>query len=361
MNDSPGSPQRPADAALPPLQEASALPDAAAMPSAAADPIAAAQAKGDRTASATPAPALEARLEHLAGEFLRERRRERRWRVFFRLAWFGLVLAVAAALFIERGPVTAPTTAHTALVEVRGEIAAGTEASAELLMAALRDAFEDPGAQAIVLRINSPGGSPVQSGIVNDEIRRLKTLHGKKVYAVVEEVCASGAYYIAVAADEIFVDKASLVGSIGVLIDGFGFTGLMDKLGIERRMLTAGENKGMLDPFSAQNPRQRAHAQAMIDQVHRQFIEVVRQGRGERLKETPETFSGLFWNGEEAIRLGLADRLGGLDFVAREIVGAEDIVDYTPRENIAERLARRFGAGVGEGALRLLREAPAWR
>jgi protease-4 len=361
MNDSPGSPQRPSDPVADQAPAGAVPPDPALESPPAVDPAAPVAPRPAGAASASSNPALEAGLERLAGEFLRERQRERRWRVIFRLAWFGLVLAIVAALFVERGPVAAPTTPHTALVEVSGEIAAGTEASAELLVTALRDAFEDPGAQAIVLRINSPGGSPVQSGIVNDEIRRLKILHGKKVYAVVEEVCASGAYYIAVAADEIFVDKASLVGSIGVLIDGFGFTGLMDKLGVERRLLTAGDNKGMLDPFSAQNPRQLAHAQAMIDQVHRQFIEVVRQGRGERLKETPETFSGLFWNGEEAIRLGLADRMGGLDFVAREIVGAEDIVDYTPRENIAERLARRFGAGVGEGALRLLREEPAWR
>jgi protease IV len=359
MNDSPGGPQRPSDPVAPPIQEPAATTGSETVSPSAADRTVTTRAESP--AAAASRPALEAGLERLAGELLRERRRERRWRVFFRLSWLGLVVAVAAALFVERGPAAPPATPHTALVEVRGEIAAGTEASAELLVTALRDAFEDPGAQAIVLRINSPGGSPVQSGIVNDEIRRLKTLHGKKVYAVVEEVCASGAYYIAVAADEIFVDKASLVGSIGVLIDGFGFTGLMDKLGVERRLLTAGENKGMLDPFSAQNPRQLAHAQAMIDQVHRQFIEVVRQGRGERLKETPETFSGLFWNGEEAIRLGLADRTGGLDFVAREVVGAADIVDYTPRENIAERLARRFGAGVGEGAVRLLREAPAWR
>jgi protease-4 len=207
-----------------------------------------------------------------------------------------------------------------------------------------------------VLRINSPGGSPVQSGIVNDEIRRLKALHGKKVYAVVEEVCASGAYYIAVAADEIYVDKASIVGSIGVLMDGFGFTELMTKLGVERRLLTAGENKGMLDPFSPQSKKQNAYAQAMIDQIHRQFIEVVKAGRGDRLKVTPETFSGLFWNGDEAVAMGLADHLGGLDYVAREVIKAEEIIDYTPHENLAERLAKRFGAGVGAGAVKALRE-----
>ena len=298
----------------------------------------------------------EAMLERLANQLLSQQRSERRWRIFFRLAWLALALAVAWALLSDRFGQPAPSTPHTALIEVRGEIAEDTEASAEALVSALRSAFEDEGAQAVVLRINSPGGSPVQSGIVNDEIRRLKALHDKKVYAVVEEVCASGAYYIAVAADEIYVDKASIVGSIGVLMDGFGFTGLMDKLGVERRLLTAGENKGMLDPFSPQSDKQNAFAKAMIDQIHQQFIQVVRQGRGERLKETPETFSGLFWNGDEAVAMGLADHLGGLDYVAREVVKAEEIIDYTPHENLAERLAKRFGAGVGAGAVKALRE-----
>ena len=314
-------------------------------------------------AAPAPAPAasplpLESSLERVARELLRQQRAERRWRIFFRLAWLGLAIAIAWALFAQRTHVAAGSKPHTALVEVQGEIAPGTEASAEALVSALKSAFEDPGAQAIVLRINSPGGSPVQSGIVNDEIRRLKALHKKKVYAVVEEVCASGAYYIAVAADEIFVDKASLVGSIGVLMDGFGFVGAMEKLGIERRLLTAGDNKGMLDPFSPQDERQTAYAKAMIDQIHQQFIGVVKQGRGERLKESPETFSGLFWNGEEAIRLGLVDKLGNLDYVAREVIKAEDVIDYTPRDNVAERLAKRFGAAIGQGAVKALRELP---
>jgi protease-4 len=298
---------------------------------------------------------MESALERVAVELLRQRNAERRWRLFFRLAWLGLALAVFWLVLLHRTTPTATSTPHTALVEVRGEIAADTEASAELLVAALRGAFEDAGAQAVVLRINSPGGSPVQSGIVNDEIRRLKALHKKKVYAVVEEMCASGAYYIAVAADEIYVDKASIVGSIGVLMDGFGFTGLMDKLGVERRLLTAGENKAMLDPFSPENPRQTAYAKAMIGQIHQQFIAVVKQGRGDRLKESPDTFSGLFWNGEEAVKLGLADGLGSLDYVARDLVKAEEIIDYTPRDNVAERLAKRFGASVGAGAVRAMR------
>jgi protease-4 len=304
---------------------------------------------------ATPA-GVSLTLERVARELVRDRRSERRWRIFFRLAWFALVLAVVFTLFVQRGPAVAPTGPHTALIEVRGEIGAEQEANAEDIVAALKTAFEDRYAQALVLRINSPGGSPVQAGIVNDELRRLKAKHGKKVYAVVEEVCASGAYYIAVGADEIFVDKASLVGSIGVLMSGFGFTGLMDKMGIERRLLTAGENKGMLDPFSPQNEKHREHAQEMIDQVHEQFIKVVRDGRGKRLKETAETFSGLFWNGEEAVRMGLADHFGNLDHVARDVVKAEEVIDYTPKENVAERLAKRFGASVGAGAMQALRE-----
>ena len=304
----------------------------------------------------TPRPAWDSALEQLARDLLRDRRSERRWRVFFRFAWLLLFTFIALLLWAGRAHTSAPSTPHTALIEVRGEIAAEGEASAENLVAALKSAFEDASAQAIVLRINSPGGSPVQAGIVNDEIKRLKALHKKPVYAVVEEMCASGAYYIAVAADEIYVDKASLVGSIGVLMDGFGFTGAMQKLGVERRLLTAGENKGMLDPFSPQNEKHQAYAKAMIDQIHQQFIAVVKEGRGKRLKETPDTFSGLFWNGEEAIRQGLADKPGNLDYVAREVVKAAEIIDYTPKENVAERLAKRFGASVGAGAVKALRE-----
>jgi protease IV len=341
-------------------------------PAAPASPVASASAASTTApapGAAAPAavtvaglsPALQATLERVAGDLLQQRRSDRRWRLFFRLSWLGLVLLVFWALFADLFLPAAPSRAHTALVDVRGEIAADTEASAEALTGALRSAFEDPGAVAVVLRINSPGGSPVQAGMLHDEIRRLKALHGKPVFAVVEELCASGAYYLAAAADEVFVDKASLVGSIGVLMDGFGFTGAMEKLGIERRLITAGEHKGLLDPFSPLRPEQRALAQAMIDEVHQQFITVVREGRGERLKDDPQLFSGLVWNGEQAVALGLADRLGNLEFVAREVVMAEEIVDYTPRANVAERLARRFGAGVGEGAVRALATLPALR
>ncbi len=315
-----------------------------------------AAARNEEPRSPAPRAGLEAALERIATQLIRHQQSERRWRVFFRLAWLGLALVVLWLVTIGRMAPSAPNTPHTALVEVRGEIAAEGETSAEAMVGALKSAFEDAGAQAVVLRINSPGGSPVQSGIIHDEIKRLKAKHNKKVYAVVEEVCASGAYYIAVAADEIYVDKASIVGSIGVLMDGFGFTGLMDKLGVERRLLTAGDNKGMLDPFSPANPRQTQLAKAMIEQIHRQFIAVVKAGRGSRLKEAPDTFSGLVWNGEEAVRLGLADHTGNLDFVAREVIKAEEVIDYTPRDNVAERLAKRFGASVGAGAVKALRE-----
>ena len=306
--------------------------------------------------SARPAPATwDADLATFAGAYLADRRSERRWRLFFRLAWLGVFIVLAWMLFASRNHVSVPSGPHTALIEVRGEIAVDTEANAEGLVGALKTAFEDPGSKAIVLRINSPGGSPVQAGIIHDEIKRLKALHKKKVYAVVEEVCASGAYYIAVAADEIYTDKASVVGSIGVLMDGFGFTGLMDKLGVERRLLTAGENKAIGDPFTPMTDKHRAYIKASLDQVHRQFIQVVKDGRGSRLKETPDTFSGLFWNGEEAVKMGLADHFGSLDQVARDVIKAEEVIDYTPRENIAERLAKRFGASVGAGAVKALR------
>jgi protease-4 len=303
-----------------------------------------------------------ATLEKLAFATLQEQRSGRRWRSFTSLAWLVFLITLLWLLFGRVGGQPSNTaTPHTAMVEIKGEIASGADASADAILAAVRSAFEENNAQAVVLLINSPGGSPVQAGIVNDEIRRLKAKYDKPVYAVVEETCASAAYYIAVSADKIFVDKASVVGSIGVLMDGFGFTGLMDKLGVERRLMTAGENKGFLDPFSPQTDKQRAYAQAMLDQIHRQFIDVVKAGRGKRLKETPDTFSGLFWNGQQAVAMGLADQLGNLDYVAREVVKAEDIVDYTRRDNVAERLAKRFGAATGEAAMHALKSAPSFR
>ncbi len=261
------------------------------------------------------------------------------------------LFGAAIWFFGKEGATTTVSGPHTAVVEIKGEIASGADASAEFVNAAMRSALEDSGSKALVLLINSPGGSPVQAGMINDEILRLKALHQKPVYAVVEETCASAAYYIAAAADEIYVDKASLVGSIGVLLDGFGFTGTMEKLGVERRLLTAGANKGMLDPFSPMSPEQREHAQEMLDTIHQQFITVVQEGRGKRLHATADTFSGLFWTGQQAVAMGLADQLGSLDSVARDIVQAEDIIDYTRRDNVAERLAKRFGAALGEGVV----------
>ncbi|MBC7608734.1 MAG: S49 family peptidase [Polaromonas sp.] len=302
-----------------------------------------------------------ATLEKLAFASLNEQKATRRWKTFVRLSWLAFFI-ILVWMALHRGTAATDVSApHTAVVEIKGEIAAGADASAEFVNAALKAAFEDEGSKAVVLLINSPGGSPVQAGMMNDEIRRLKAKHKKPVYAVVEETCASAAYYIAVAADQIFVDKASIVGSIGVLMDGFGFTGLMDKLGVERRLLTAGENKGFLDPFSAQTEKQRAFAQTMLNQIHQQFIGVVKAGRGTRLKETPEMFSGLFWTGQQAIELGLADQLGTLDYVAREIVKTEEIIDYTRRDNVAERLAKRFGASIGEGAMKAFKAIPSIR
>jgi protease IV len=315
-----------------------------------------------KSASATSAPGWErATLEKLAFDSLAEQKSRRRWKTFMSLAWLAFFIFLLWSALGRTGAHKEILKPHTAVIEIKGEIAAGAEAGADLVMASVKAAFEDPGAQAVVLLINSPGGSPVQAGIINDEIKRLKAKHSKPVYAVVEETCASAAYYIAVSADQIYVDKASIVGSIGVLMDGFGFTGLMDKLGVERRLMTAGENKGFLDPFSPQTDKQRVFAQTMLDQIHKQFIEVVKTGRGKRLKETPEMFSGLFWSGQQAIELGLADSLGNLDFVAREVVKAEEIVDYTRRDNVAERLVKRFGAAFGEGTVKAVRESTSLR
>ncbi|PUE31787.1 S49 family peptidase [Limnohabitans sp. Jir72] len=300
-------------------------------------------------------------LEALAFATLEEQKAARRWKVGLRLAWLLLIGVIAWQAFSYNSPSTSPSMPHTAMVAIKGEIGSEGDGSAENVMASMRSALEDSGSQALVLLINSPGGSPVQAGLINDEIRRLKALHKKPIYVVVEESCASAAYYIAAAADKIYVDKASIVGSIGVLMDGFGFTGLMDKLGVERRLMTAGANKGFLDPFSPQTEAQRKHAQAMLDQIHSQFIQVVRQGRGDRLKETPDMFSGLFWSGQQAVDMGLADAMGSLDSVARDVVKAPEVIDYSRHENVAERLAKRFGAAVGEGAVHALRMGSALR
>ena len=297
-----------------------------------------------------PVPWERELVERLVMAQIQEQRASRRWKLLGRLLWLALV-AVAIWWFAMGDSVnSAVKTPHTAVIELRGDIEAGGAVNANDVLSSLRSAFEEPSAKAVVLLIDSPGGSPVQAGIINDEIERLKMVYpDKKLYAVVEDTCASAAYYIAAGAHEIYVDKASLVGSIGVLIDGFGFTGLMDKLGIERRLMTAGSNKGMLDPFSPQDEQQRTYVQSMLTQIHEQFISVVRKGRGDRLKETPETFSGLVWNGQQAVEMGLVDGLGSLDFVAREVIDAEEVVDYTQRESVGVRLARELGMSIGQG------------
>lgn len=311
-----------------------------------------------------PAPALAATSPHealalqLARDFLDEKRRERRWKLLLRGGWLLLAAFIVWALWSQHPQPVVSGAPHTALVELRGEIAADTEASAEILVSALKTAFADEGSRAVVLRINSPGGSPVQAGIVYDEIRRLRAVHNKPVYAVVDDICTSAAYYIAAATDGIYVNKASMVGSIGVLMDDFGFEGLMQKLGVERRLITAGEHKGIADPFSPMSPEDAGRLQVLLDEIHEQFIAAVREGRGPRLKETEDTFSGLMWNGSGAVAQGLADGFGNLDHVAREVVGAEEVIDYTPHENVAERLAKRFGAAVGEGAVKAWRGLP---
>jgi protease-4 len=289
-------------------------------------------------------------LEKVALEAVSEQRRARRWGIFFKLLGFAyLTLLLAALVDWEVLKSEGEGGKHTALVELQGVIQAKGDSNADDIVGALQSAFDDRHTAGVVLRINSPGGSPVQAGIITDEIRRLRAKHpDKPLYAVVEDVCASGGYYVASAADKIYVDKASIVGSIGVLMDGFGFTGSMDKLGIERRLLTAGENKGFLDPFSPQNERHKAHAQDMLDDIHKQFIEVVRKGRGARLKETPDMFSGLMWTGTKSLELGLADGYGTLDSVARDVIKAEEIRDYTVKPNFAEKFARRFGAETAD-------------
>ena len=296
-------------------------------------------------------------LEKIALDGLTEQRRRRRWGIFFKSVGFiyvGIVLALLADWGGEAEKL-ADGKRHTAVVELDGVIQAKGDISAENVLGALQSAFEDKGTAGVILLINSPGGSPVQAGMINDEIRRLRGKYpAVPVYAVIEDVCASGGYYVAVAADKIFVDKASIVGSIGVLMDGFGFTGAMDKLGVERRLLTAGENKGFLDPFSPQNAQHRQHAQQMLDEIHQQFIDVVRKGRGKRLKETPDMFSGLMWTGAKSVEMGLADAFGTVESVARDVIQAEDIRDYTVKPNFAEKFAQKFGAEMAQGAVNAL-------
>jgi len=299
-------------------------------------------------------------LEHLLLENLKETRKARRWRAVLRVLTLMVIVGALLSIFDFHLPGKGMgAEKHTALVTLEGEISSSSMANAMDINSSLLSAFESESSVGVVLRINSPGGSPVQAGMINDEIHRLRKLYPKKpFYVVVEDICASGGYYVAVAADQILVDKASLVGSIGVIMEGFGFTGLMDKLGVTRRMITSGSNKGMMDPFSKENPKQVEMVKTMIDEIHQQFIAVVKEGRGDRLKDVPDLFSGRIWNGEQAVKIGLADGYGTVDTVARDIFKAPDILDYTMKENFAERVAKRFGAEAGAAAGKALVKTP---
>jgi protease-4 len=317
----------------------------------------AASSDGARTAATAPGEARWERdvLERLARSALDEQRRARHWGIFFKILTFVYLFAL---LFIAMGWIggrgeTQLSGRHTALVSIDGVIAADADASAERVNQGLQDAFEDTNTAGVIVRINSPGGSPVQANQINQEIQRLRAKHPKvPLYVVVEDICASGGYFVAAAAERIFVDPASIVGSIGVLMNGFGFTGTMDKLGVERRLLTAGQNKGFLDPFSPLDEGERAYAQTMLGEIHQQFVDVVRKGRGDKLKETPEMFSGLVWTGEKSIEIGLADAVGSVDYVAREVIKAERVVEFTAAKNLLERFAQRLGMAMANTLMR---------
>ncbi|HEY4803761.1 MAG TPA: S49 family peptidase [Paraburkholderia sp.] len=303
-----------------------------------------------------PAPGWEREaLERIALAAITEQRAARRWRIFFRFAFLAVFAVIAWAILDISGARVESEGRHTALVSLDGEIGSDTPANAEDIISALDSAFDDDGTAGVILHVDSPGGSPVQAGMINDEIHRLRTKYPAiPLYVVVGDMCASGGYYVAAAADKIYVNKASIVGSIGVLMDGFGFTGLMDKLGIQRRLRTSGENKGFFDPFSPDTPKMDAHAQAMLDQIHQQFIDAVKAGRGKRLKDSPDLFSGLFWTGQKSVELGLADGYGDTDYVAREVIKAPDVVDYTVKQSLTDRVAKRVGASIGSAAVHSL-------
>ncbi|MFO7604524.1 MAG: S49 family peptidase [Gammaproteobacteria bacterium] len=288
-------------------------------------------------------------MQNLLMASIKEQRRQRRWGIFFKSLTFIYLFALLITFLPGDGQDAGSLarSKHTALVDVNGVIADNTDANADSIITALRAAFDDKKTAGIILRINSPGGSPVQAGYVYDEIKRLREKYpDTRLYAVVTDVCASGGYYIAAAADEIYADKASMVGSIGVLMNGFGFTKAMEKLGVERRLYTAGESKGFLDPFSPQQPDDVEHVHGLLKNIHDQFIDVVREGRGDRLKNDPRLFTGLIWTGEESVELGLIDGLGSSSYVAREVIQEERIVDFTPKANYLERFAERLGVAM---------------
>lgn len=294
-------------------------------------------------------------IEKLAMEHVNEARRSRRWGIFFKsLAFLYLFILLGLMIPDDITDTKIKKEDHTAIIEIKGIISDETEASADNVISGMRDAFEDKHTKAVILRINSPGGSPVQSAYIHDEITRLSKKHEDiPVYAVVTDICASGGYYIASAADQIYVNKSSIVGSIGVLLNGYGFVETMDKVGVERRLMTAGEHKGIMDPFSPLKEFDQQHLQGVLDQLHTHFIDAVKTGRGNRLKDDEDIFSGLFWSGEKSIELGLADGFGSSSYVAREIVKAEELKDFTKREDVFQRFAERFGASISEGLIKL--------
>jgi protease-4 len=286
-------------------------------------------------------------IVNLAQAGLKEQRRARKWGIFFKLLGFAYVSIFLITILAPHFSSFSTTTQHTALVELAGVIADGEEASADNIVSGLRAAFENNNSAAVILRINSPGGSPVQASYINREIKRLREMHpDKPIYAVVTDICASGGVFAAVATDKIYADKASIVGSIGVRMDGFGFVDAMEKLGVERRLMTAGEHKGLLDPFQPENEFEKQHVQSLLDEIHQQFIDVVVEGRGDKLAKDKNMFSGLFWTGEQALELGLVDGFGSASYVAREVVGVEDIQDYTFREDVFQRFAKRLGTAM---------------
>jgi protease-4 len=287
-------------------------------------------------------------LETVLNTAFIEQRRSRRWGIFFKLVTMGYLIALLLLFLQGSNQVKATSGQFTALINLQGEIGTDLPVNASDFRESLKSAYSDPGTKGLIIALNSPGGSPVQSGMINDEIIRYKNEYPEiPVYAVIEDICASGGYYIAVATDKIYVDKASIVGSIGVLMNGFGFEEAIEKLGIERRLVTAGENKAILDPFLPINPRHKEHIDELLADVHQQFIDVVKLGRGDRLADNDDIFSGLFWTGEKAIQLGLADKIGNIQSVAKDEIGFEEIVDFTNYETFADRFAKQLGAGIG--------------
>jgi len=286
-------------------------------------------------------------IEKLVMGLFQEQRKNRRWSLIFKGLFFSYLLMLFFIYMPDSGDSGVSIGKHTALVDISGVIAADAEANADSIITGLRAAFKNKGTAGVIIRINSPGGSPVQAGYINDEIVRLRKSHPDiPLYAVIGDICASGGYYIAAAADDIYADKASIVGSIGVLMDGFGFVDAMNKLGIERRLITAGEHKGFLDPFSPMNSQEKEHIKMLLGNIHKQFIDVVKKGRGGRLADNDDLFSGLVWTGEESVGLGLIDGLGNSSYVAREVIGVEKIVDFTQREPLLDRFAERLGVAM---------------